>query len=75
MGAVGGGEEPDNPSHFVRHFDTAPIQHKAAYVIDQLAEIIDNARMAFAETQPDDEARMRAMAAALSAVDEIDIPA
>lgn len=38
--------------------------------IQELEAIIDNARMAYAETHPDDETRCRFMAAALSAVDD-----
>ncbi|PWJ81532.1 hypothetical protein C7441_11064 [Pseudaminobacter salicylatoxidans] len=30
LGAVGSGEEPDNPNEFVRRFETSPIQHEAA---------------------------------------------
>ncbi len=36
LGAVGAGEEPDNPNEFVRHFDTTPIQKEAADRIDEL---------------------------------------
>jgi hypothetical protein len=43
---------------------------KAAGEIEELRNIIDNARMAFAETHHDDESRCRAMAAHLSAVDD-----
>ena len=39
-----------------------------------LRAIIDNARMAFSETHADDEARCRAMAAALSEVNYLDAP-
>ncbi len=50
--------------------DTADMLDAAIQEIDRLKSIIDNARMAFAETQTDDETRCRAMAAALSDVDE-----
>lgn len=36
LGAVGSGEEPDNPNEFVRKFDTAPIQQEAATAIAAL---------------------------------------
>lgn len=36
LGAVGGGEEPDNPNEFVRHFETTPICHEAANYIEEL---------------------------------------
>ncbi|WP_407529249.1 hypothetical protein [Methylobacterium oryzisoli] len=36
LGATGGGEEPDNPHAFVRHFETPPIQKEAAREIERL---------------------------------------
>ena len=42
LGAVGSGEEPDNPKEFVRKFETSPIQHEAALLIEQLVLHIDN---------------------------------
>lgn len=42
LGAVGAGEEPDNPEHFVRRFETPPIQHQAAAVIEVLLAKIYN---------------------------------
>lgn len=36
LGAVGAGEEPDNPNEFVRKFETAPIQHEAADRLEAL---------------------------------------
>lgn len=40
LGAVGSGEEPDNPNEFVRKFDTPPIQHEAATALKaQAAEL------------------------------------
>lgn len=36
FGAVGAGNEPENPNEFVRSFDTAPIQHEAADRIEEL---------------------------------------
>ena len=36
LGATGGGEEPDNPNEFVRHFETPPIQKEAANAIESL---------------------------------------
>jgi len=36
LGAVGAGEEPDNPDEFVRHHKTPPIQHAAANEIERL---------------------------------------
>ena len=35
-GAVGGGEEPDNPNEFVRQFPTVPIQLEAASALERL---------------------------------------
>lgn len=42
LGAVGGGEEPDNPDFFVRQFETPPIQKEAADIIDQMEELLDS---------------------------------
>lgn len=40
LGAVGSGEDPDNPDEFVRKFDTPPIQHEAATALEaQAAEL------------------------------------
>ena len=36
LGAVGSGEEPDNPNEFVRRFETPPIQKEAAAAIQPL---------------------------------------
>ena len=36
LGAVGAGEEPDNPNEFVRRFETPPIQKEAAATIQSL---------------------------------------
>ena len=36
LGAVGAGEEPDNPNEFVRRFETPPIQKEAAATIQPL---------------------------------------
>lgn len=36
LGAVGGGEEPDNPTEFVRRFPAVPIQQEAASTIRAL---------------------------------------
>ena len=36
FGAVGSGEEPDNPNEFVRRFETPPIQKEAAAAIQSL---------------------------------------
>lgn len=36
LGAVGAGEEPDNPNEFVRRFETPPIQKEAAAAIQPL---------------------------------------
>lgn len=44
----------------VRH-----LLEKAEKRIEKLEAMIDNAKMAFSETQPDEETRMRAMVAAL----------
>lgn len=44
LGAVGGGEEPDNPDEFVRKFETSPIMHEAAGEIDRLTYIISKAK-------------------------------
>lgn len=37
LGAVGSGEEPDNPNEFVQRFETPPIQKEAAAAIQSLA--------------------------------------
>ena len=37
LGAVGSGEEPDNPNEFVRRFEAPPIQKEAAATIQSLA--------------------------------------
>ena len=36
LGATGGGEEPDNPSEHVTHYQTPPIQRVAAAEIERL---------------------------------------
>lgn len=36
LGAVGSGEEPDNPNEFVQRFETPPIQKEAAAAIQSL---------------------------------------
>ncbi len=41
LGAVGAGEEPNNPDEFVRHFETGPIQHEAATEIDRLISALE----------------------------------
>ena len=41
LGAVGSGEEPDNPHEFVRHYETAPIQHEAADLLDKYETMLD----------------------------------
>ena len=43
LGAVGGGEEPDNPNEFVRRFPTVPIQLEAASTIRAL--VAENERL------------------------------
>jgi hypothetical protein len=40
LGAVGGGEEPDNPNEFVRRFPTTPIQEEAAARITELEDAL-----------------------------------
>lgn len=40
LGAVGSGDEPENPYEFVRRFDTAPIQHEAASRIEELEKAL-----------------------------------
>lgn len=50
LGAVGGGEEPDNPDQFVRKFETPPIQHTAADLLQRLAGQVAEAN-ARAETE------------------------
>jgi hypothetical protein len=44
LGAVGSGEEPDNPNEFVRKFETAPIQHEAADRIEALEREVKELR-------------------------------
>ena len=41
LGAVGSGSEPDNPCQYVRHFETAPIQHEAASRIEELERALE----------------------------------
>ena len=62
IGAVGAGEEPDNPNEFVRSFETPPIQKEAADEITALrarvteleAELKNNAvRIGFLEGERD----------------------
>lgn len=40
LGATGGGEEPDNPTEFVRRFETPPIQNEAATVLEALCAMM-----------------------------------
>ena len=40
LGAVGSGEEPNNPTEYVSKFETSPIQHEAAKEIERLRETI-----------------------------------
>lgn len=47
LGPVGG-SEPNNPNEFVRHFETPPIQHESATLIEQQA-----ARIAELESERD----------------------
>lgn len=42
LGAVGAGEEPDNPNEFVRRFETSPIQREAADEIERLEALLGN---------------------------------
>lgn len=44
FGAVGSGEEPDNPNEFVRRFETPPIQKEAAAAIQSLVARIAELR-------------------------------
>jgi lipase chaperone LimK len=41
FGAVGSGSEPDNPCQYVRHFETAQIQHEAADRIEELERQVE----------------------------------
>jgi len=43
LGAVGSGDEPDNPNEFVRSFETSPIMREAASAIEALEA--ENARL------------------------------
>lgn len=36
-----GGDEPSNPEHFVRHFETTPIKKEAADAIEKLLSDIE----------------------------------
>jgi hypothetical protein len=45
-GAVGGGDEPDNPDEFVRSFQTPPIQLRAADTLDALTAEVRKLREA-----------------------------
>lgn len=54
LGAVGSGEEPNNPTHFVRKFETPPIQHEAANRIEELERTIAALQPRPIETAPRD---------------------
>ena len=41
LGAVGSGSETDNPCQYVRHFETAQIQHEAAARIEELERHVE----------------------------------
>jgi hypothetical protein len=47
LGAVGGGDEPDNPDEFVRTFQTPPIQHEAADAVLELIAEVDAQHRAY----------------------------
>lgn len=55
LGPVGG-SEPNNPNEFVRHFETPPIQHEAATLIEQqaarIAELEERANYVSFSNQP-----------------------
>lgn len=44
LGAVGAGEEPDNPDEFVRRFPSIPIQEEAAAKIEALETLLSGIR-------------------------------
>ena len=59
LGAVGAGEEPDNPNEFVRHFETAPIQHEAAAEIERLQAMLGNYAQSIKDARTLEELRQR----------------
>lgn len=66
LGAVGAGEEPDNPNEFVRKFEgLPPIHGEAAAALRELTERIENARQEASETHTDWRSRCYAILSSL----------
>ena len=49
LGAVGGGDEPDNPNEFIRSFPVPPIHREAAAEIERLTAELASARALLAQ--------------------------
>lgn len=67
LGAVGSGEEPDNPNEFVRKFDTPPIQHEAATALEAKEAELAAKDAEIAQLTAEKDAELAEVRAALTA--------
>lgn len=61
LGAVGSGDEPNNPEEFVRSFPSSPIMREAADSIEELLSCLEHAVHWHDQLTKDDIARYQAV--------------